>query len=204
MKRPPFPSLFGNGRSGICLLRLVCNIKQRVGRRRRDVFLIFFGLLWLAAGLAAHWEMTQREGHLNVIKKWPVHPARIVSSEVVRFESRTGRDLNIEIRAYPRVVYSYDAKGRPHTNETQKPSYYEGGGFDYANRMVYRFPAGSAAQVRVNPFNPYESELEGTEPEAGINSGKVVTLVLAAIGFGMVVAGILRRFGPGTVGQGLG
>jgi hypothetical protein len=158
--------------------------------------LIMFGAIWMVVGVPMFIHFRAEAIRLNQAATWPLQPATIVSSEDLRFETRTGSDMDIEVRAYPRIVYSYEVtNGRRRTNETQMPNYYEQGGFEYARRMVQRFPAGANARVRVNPDNPYESQLDGTEPEAGVSSGKVVSAIVASVGGLSFVAGLFRKRG---------
>ena len=166
-----------------------------VRTRGHPFFGVVLGTFFIAVGIFMNAQASREEERLAVVSKWPRQSATIIGAELVRFEMQGSGSRNRvdskKIMAYPRIIYRYEVDGRAYTNETQKPSAYWGQGFDYAYRMLGRFEPGSKAPVRVNPGNPYESELEGIEREAMAKGGKKIMLLASFVGSGFVIAGII-------------
>lgn len=166
-----------------------------VRTRGHPFFGVVLGTFFIAVAVFVNSQASREEERHAALSKWPQRPATIVGAEVVRFERQGSGSRNRvgskKIMAYPRIIYRYELEGRAYTNETQKPNFFQGQGFDYAYRMLGRFQPGSKAQVRVNPANPYESELEGLEREEMVKGEKKFVLLAACFGSGFVIAGFI-------------
>jgi Protein of unknown function (DUF3592) len=153
--------------------------------------LIFLGILFSGIGIFMHFKMNVVKARISQVAEWPSKPATIIGSEVVTIEVRRDHN-NVDTRAYPRVVYSYELRpGRMRTNETLPPAIFRGGGFDDAYEMLRRFPAGAEARVRVNPSDPYDVELEGSGTELQLRSGRKLEFISIGTGLLMAVGGTI-------------
>lgn len=159
-------------------------------RKPGKVFFVVFGLFWIVGGSVLFSQAKKEQTLAEQMTKWPLHPAKIISAEVVEERERRRRRGRTRDRthAYPRIVFSYEVDGNTYRKETTKPFYSEGSGYGYANAMVNRYRAGKAAKVHVNPANPAQAELEGTHSAKDASKSK--RFIGGAIGFGVIMCSI--------------
>ena len=151
------------------------------------VFALLFGLFWIVTGVAMLKDAKKQEALARTAAKWPKHSATVISADIVEWQERhkrRGRRAHMHTMAYPKIVYRYKVNGTVRTNETRKPNYISGTGHEYANELLGRYPAGATAEVRVNPANPLQTELEGTNRGEGGTKGQ--KLAWFPIGLGII------------------
>ena len=108
------------------------------------------------------------------MKRWPVAKGRVLSSKVEEYRADAGsRNFGASrgrMTLYrPAVVYEYEVDGKRFSGKriAQSPGM-DKGVPDLARKVVQRYAAGSAVDVRFNPKRPDESVLEPRVPKAWI------------------------------------
>ena len=152
-------------------------------------FVIVFGIAWMLFSSLFYLPVRSGQSRLAEIAKWPLHPATVISSEVGRYEARTRKSRRTE-RTYPRIVYRYEVEGVVRTNETSRPNFYVIGAASHAIEVVQRFNPGAKAQARVNPSNPFETELEGAGYGPLYTWGKRLIMGVGSLGLVLVLGGV--------------
>jgi hypothetical protein len=108
------------------------------------------------------------------MKRWPVASGRVLSSKVEEYHDSVGggdySGRSVRMTLYRAVVlYEYEIAGKRFRSDriTQSPGLNRGVP-DFAQRIVQRYPSGSAVEVRYNPKRPEESVLEPRLPASWI------------------------------------
>ena len=159
-----------------------------MSKKRRDYLLMIgFGFVCLLFAMIIHQPIRRAEARLERVSKWPAHPATILRSEIIyhRHLGRRGGSRYL----HPWIVYRYEVGGIVRTNETRPPISNFIGIQKHAARLVQRFRPGAERRVRVNPSNPYDTELIGAERGELEKKSKWVTYMLVGIGCFLIVGG---------------
>ena len=139
-----------------------------------------FGLAILAIVLSSLREAA-------AMKRWPVAQGRVLSAKVEEYRQSTSRgtggarDRMILYR--PVLLYEYEVAGKRFRGSriAQSPGL-DRGVPEFAEKVVERYPDGSAVAVRYNPKRPDESVLEPRVPGSWIFGAAIgVALLLVAV-----------------------
>lgn len=126
----------------------------------------------------------------DLSREWPEVPGVVLSAimqEYAHLETEIGR---AEHTYEPIVTYQYSVNGHPFTNHRISVGLSR---FNYstAERILKRYPAGTAVHVHYNPQDPQESVLETI---AARSKWMIALSVLClAIGGFIILLGILRN-----------
>ena len=139
-----------------------------------------FGLAVLAIVVASLREAA-------AMKRWPVAQGRVLSSKVQEYRESisrgTGGPRDRMTLYQPVLLYEYEVAGKRFQGSriAQSPGLNRGVP-EFAEKLVERYPSGSAVMVRYNPKRPDESVLEPRVPASWIFGAAVgvALLVLAA------------------------
>jgi len=121
------------------------------------------------------------------MKRWPVAEGLVLSAKVEKYRQSVSRGTGgprDRMTLYrPVLVYEYEVAGKRFRGSriAQSPGL-DRGVPEFAEKVVERYPAGSAVAVRYNPRRPDESVLEPRVPGSWIFGAAVgvALLVLAA------------------------
>src|SRR5438477_6779266 len=121
------------------------------------------------------------------MKRWPVAEGRVLSAKVEKYRESVSRGTggpHDRMTLYrPVLLYEYEVAGKLFRGSriAQSPGL-DRGVSGFAEKVVQRYPAGSAVSVRYNPKRPDESVLEPRVPASWIFGAAigVALLVLAA------------------------
>jgi uncharacterized protein DUF3592 len=121
------------------------------------------------------------------MKHWPVAQGRVLSAKVEEYRESVSRGTGgprDRMTLYrPVLLYEYEVAGKRFRGRriTQSPGLNRGVP-EFAEKVVARYPGGSAVTVRYNPKRPDESVLEPRLPGSWILGAAigVALLVLAA------------------------
>ena len=121
------------------------------------------------------------------MKRWPVAEGRVLSAKVEKYRQSVSRGTGgprDRMTLYrPVLVYEYEVAGKCFRGSriAQSPGL-DRGVPEFAEKVVERYPGGSAVAVRYNPRRPDESVLEPRVPGSWIFGAAVgvALLVLAA------------------------
>jgi Protein of unknown function (DUF3592) len=121
------------------------------------------------------------------MKRWPVAEGRVLSAKVEEYRTSVGRGAGgprDRMTLYrPVLLYDYEVMGKRFRGSrvAQSPGL-DRGVPEFAEKVVERYPIGSAVAVRYNPKRPDESVLEPRVPGSWIFGAAigVALLVLAA------------------------
>ena len=121
------------------------------------------------------------------MKRWPVAQGRVLSAKVEEYRTSVSRGAGgarDRMTLYrPVLLYEYEVTGKRFRGSrvAQSPGL-DRGVPDFAEKVVERYPSGSAVAVRYNPKRPDESVLEPRVPGSWIYGAAigVALLVLAA------------------------
>jgi hypothetical protein len=141
--------------------------------------LAVFGLLAsLFLGIAALIAAPVRQ-----VRRWPITTGRVLSHDI-RIKSAGG---GTTARAhYPIVRYAYSVRGVEYNGNALSHGSTTGGGRGFAEKVLARYPIGSAVEVRYNPDKPEEAALEthfGLFGWITLSLGLVFVLLGLALGF---------------------
>jgi hypothetical protein len=151
-------------------------------------FLVPFGLLFIAIGLAAGWAFALRPVLLVAeSRNWESVPCEILSSKVDKKSDSDGSTYQVQIR------YRYTFQGRRYTGDR-----YDFGtghtnvGVGAMHGAVKAHPPGARKSCWVDPAHPEESVLQRSLP-SGIWLGALFGLVFPAAGVGVIWSGVRAR-----------
>ena len=121
------------------------------------------------------------------MKRWPVAEGRVLSAKVEKYRESVSRGTggpHDRMTLYrPVLLYEYEVAGKRFRGSriAQSPGLNRGVP-EFAQKVVERYPGGSAVAVRYNPRRPDESVLEPRVPGSWILGAAigVALLVLAA------------------------
>ena len=121
------------------------------------------------------------------MKRWPVAEGRVLSAKVEKYRESVSRGTGgprDRMTLYrPVLLYEYEVAGKRFRGSriAQSPGL-DRGVPEFAQKVVDRYPGGSAVAVRYNPRRPDESVLEPRVPGSWIFGAAigVALLVLAA------------------------
>jgi len=121
------------------------------------------------------------------MKHWPVAQGRVLSAKVEEYRQSisrgTGGPRDRMTLYQPVLLYEYEVAGKRFQGSriAQSPGLNRGVP-EFAEKLVERYPSGSAVMVRYNPKRPDESVLEPRVPASWIFGAAVgvALLVLAA------------------------
>ena len=136
-----------------------------------------------AAGFAAFWGGFELRDRAQRMTAWPTVPGRVTGSTLVT----DGAPMEDGSPAYyPQINYQYVVAGLEYRSQRRSLINVGGGSLTrgVAQRVLARYPVGSAVVVYYDPRNPNEAILERPDPVAG-------PTVLFALGGALLVAGSL-------------
>jgi len=121
------------------------------------------------------------------MKRWPVAEGRVLSAKVEKYRTSVSRGTGgprDRMTLYrPILLYEYEVAGKRFRGSrvAQSPGLNRGVP-EFAQKVVDRYPIGSAVAVRYNPRRPDESVLEPRVPGSWVFGAAVgvALLVLAA------------------------
>lgn len=121
------------------------------------------------------------------MKNWPIAQGRVLSAKVEEYRESisrgTGGPRDRMTLYRPVLLYEYEVAGKRFRGSriTQSPGLNRGVP-EFAEKLVERYPSGSAVMVRYNPKRPDESVLEPRVPASWIFGAAigVSLLILAA------------------------
>jgi len=121
------------------------------------------------------------------MKRWPVAGGRVLSAKVEEYRESVSRGTggpHDRMTLYrPVLLYEYEVAGQRFRGSriTQSPGL-DRGVPEFAQKVIDRYPVGSAVAVRYNPRRPDESVLEARVPNSWMFGAAVgVALLLLAV-----------------------
>ena len=121
------------------------------------------------------------------MKRWPVAEGRVLSAKVEKYRTSVSRGTGgprDRMTLYrPILLYEYEVAGKRFRGSrvAQSPGLNRGVP-EFAQKVVDRYPIGSAVAVRYNPRRPDESVLEARVPNSWIFGAAVgVALLVLAV-----------------------
>jgi len=160
-------------------------------RRAGSLYLIFIGLLFVAAGGGFAWLMWRSFDRAAGQRNWKEVECAILESRVE--QRKIGAEVATEYRLA--VLYGYEFEGKPHTSDRYS---LRGSGWTgstaKAEKMAARFPEGSTQTCFVNPSEPAFAVLKLDSKGPGYSLWFPLLIVVGGLG---IVVGALR----GLVGK---
>ena len=86
-------------------------------------------------------------------RTWPAAASRVIHSDVLPLRTASGEVLYDTV-----LVLSYEAAGRTYVSSIG--SLHESTHYERKKRQADRFPAGSQTEVRYNPENPHQVQIQ--------------------------------------------
>ena len=154
--------------------------------RRRVVALVIggFGLAVLAIVVSSLREAA-------AMKRWPVAQGRVLSAKVEEYRESVSRGTGgprDRMTLYrPVLLYEYEVAGKRFRGSriAQSPGL-DCGVPEFAQKVIGRYPVGTAVAVRYNPKRPDESVLEPRVPGSWI--------LAAAVGIALLVLAVYTYY----------
>jgi nitrate reductase NapE component len=131
------------------------SISETAARGRGHTFMIGFGLLFVAVGVAVLVPMTLLPSiRLAISMAWTETPCAIVGSQLRSWSTDDGTSYRAD------VLYQYSAGGREWLSNTTHFFPYINSGHTGARELLNRYPSGSSTTCWVDPRDPSRSVLE--------------------------------------------
>ncbi len=154
-----------------------------LGRRRGfSCFQVLFGLVFFALGLVACGVITYSWVQENRTRFWEKTPCTVIDGRIEETSDHQGG-----FSFQPRIRYSYEFGGKPHTSDRVAPTAVIEDDYADAQEILDAFPAGKEAFCHVDPGDPAKSVLQHGSPWMILIA--LFPLIFVAVGLGIMLAG---------------
>lgn len=153
-------------------------------RRRHgfSCFQVLFGFVFFALGLLACGVLTYTWIQENRTRFWVKTPCTVIDSRIEEVSDHQGG-----FSFQPRIRYSYEFGGKPHTSDRVAPTTVIEDDYADAQEVLDTFPIGEAAFCHVDPGDPAQAVLR--HGASWMILIALFPLIFVAVGLGIMLGG---------------
>ncbi|MBP7633625.1 DUF3592 domain-containing protein [Candidatus Ozemobacteraceae bacterium] len=145
-------------------------------------FQVLFGFVFFALGMVACGVITYTWVQENRTRFWEKTPCTVIDGRIEETSDHQGG-----FSFQPRIRYSYEFGGKPHTSDRVAPTAVIEDDYADAQEILDTFPAGEAAFCYVDARDPAQAVLRHGSPWMILVA--LIPLIFVAVGLGIILGG---------------